>query len=416
MFTIIGGGPGAPGFLTEAALDTLDQAQRILVEPSVRDALAPHPAWLSRAEVAHVEAIAAAFDDFKDDETVWLVPDSPALYPPVRALLESIGPAQWPYCRLVSGVSAAVARLDAEGLLLPEHQWQAVDHNRQVLLQWNGRWAGRARDERLPWSEHRPLASRRVVLLRDGERGQRAIRWLENWGASVMLCPVSRLTDPPSWDPLDRILARLDRFDWAIFSSGEAVNRFFDRLRRLGLDVRRLRARIAVVGPETAVRVRERGLVPELMPEMDYSQEGLVEAFQAVPLRGAVVLFPGGQKNRTFLAEQLRGRGALVEDVVVYQNQPEPLALALHQAIRTESVDAILYTASSQVEYLADQLSHDDRRHLANIPSFSIGPLTSRTLMHYGIRASAEASEPSLRILVDSVRDYYAKENPDVSH
>lgn len=409
VLTIVGGGPGSPGLLTDQAQGALDRADVIFVEADVRTALGERRDWHSKVAAWPDRPI----EPSKWDQAVWLVPGTPALYAPVQARLQDLSQDEWAHIRIVSGVARLTAALDQGGWFLPEHEVRFRNPDGTVLLESRA-GAIHAVRPRIPWADARPLAGRRVILLRSGQRTRRAARWLEDWGAEVELCPVSRLADPDSYDLVDTALRRLERYDWVIFTSAEAADRFFERLQWVGEDVRRLRAKIAVVGPETAVRIRERGLVPELMPDGEYSQEGLAEAFKSTPLRGSLVLFPGGQLNRTFLAEELRGRGALVDELILYQNQSEPLSLPLHQAIRTESADAILYTASSQVEYLVEQLAPEDRRHLAAIPSFSIGPLTTRTLNHYGIEAAREAPQPSFRLLVELVRDYY-KEDSNVS-
>ncbi len=409
MLTIVGGGPGSPGLLTEQAQGALDRADVIFVEAEVRTALGDRRDWHGKVAAWPEERVTPS----TLEQAVWLVPGTPALYAPVQAMLETLSPDEWAQIRIVSGVARLTAALDLGGWFLPEHEVRFRRPDGRVLLESQDGEL-HAEYSRIAWADARPLAGRRVILLRSGRRTRRAVRWLEDWGAEVVLCPVSRLADPDRYDLVDAALRRLERYDWVIFTSAEASDRFFERMQWVGEDIRRLRAKIAVVGPETAMRVRGRGLIPELMPDGEYSQEGLAEAFRSIPLRGSLVLFPGGQLNRTFLAEELRGRGALVDELVLYQNQSEPLSLPLHQAIRTESADAIVYTASSQVEYLVEQLAPEDRRHLAAIPSFSIGPLTTRTLNHYGIEAAREAAQPSVRLLVELVRDYY-KEEPHVS-
>jgi uroporphyrinogen-III synthase len=406
VLTIVGGGPGTEGSLTQAAIAALERADTIFIEPEVRHALGGEEAWLGKVAGPFAWADVSSARQFADREAVWVVPETPALYPPVREWTASLNPQEWAYLRIVSGVPAMTAQLDREGMFLPGYR-VTVETADAVKLRWGeSGWQGDI--PRVSWADARPLDGRRVVLLRGGSRMIRVVRWLENWGASVELYPVSRLTEPDSYQAVDQAIRRIARYDWIVFTSAEAVNRWFDRMRHVSVDIRQVRARIAVVGPETAVRVRERGLIPELMPQAEYSQEGLVRSFADIPVRGAMVLFPGGQLNRDILGDELRGRGALVDDVVLYENQSVPIALALHQAIRSESLDALLFTASSQTEYLVDQLPSDDRRHLANLPIFSIGPLTTRSLRHYGIEPVREASEPSLRLLAEEVRDYYA--------
>jgi uroporphyrinogen-III synthase len=408
MLTIVGGGPGIFELLTTSALRVLDRADYIVLEPEIRSVLSDRREWLGKVEdMVQLQDLQDAAI-LAEREGAWLVPGSPSTFAPVRQWMESLDRSLLQYIRIESGIPVAVQRLDQLGMFLPSHLVQVLDQRGQSLIQWEqSRWTGPALEQRIAWREERPLHGRRVILLRAGTRTQRVVRWLADWGAEVEQCPVSRLTDPVSYEPVDAAIRHLERYDWLVFTSVEAVHRWFARLRQLDVDVRQVRARIATVGPETSVAVRERGLIPALMPPSEFSQEGLADAFHAIPMRGVTVLFPGGQLNRQFLVEDLRGLGALVDEVTIYRNQREPLPLSLHQDIRAESIDAVLFTASSQVEYLLDQLSSEDRRHLVHVPAFSIGPLTTRTLLHYGINPVAEASQPSLRILAELVRSYY---------
>lgn len=409
MLTIVGAGPGPAANLTRAAAEALDRADIIYIEPQARTALGAEEAWLSKVVEEFPPDGSAPCDAFADREAAWVVPDTPALYPPVHAWIATLDRQDWEHIRVISGVPVMTAALDREGMFLPSCQVQ-IHLSKTHILHWNGEgWHGRI--AKVDWASCRPLNRRRIVFLRGGSGIARAARWLENWGASVELYPLSRLADPDSYEGVDHAIHRLDRYDWMIFTSGEAVSRWHDRMRLLSVDIRRMRAKIAAVGPETAARIRDRGLVPDLIPAAEYSQEGLVRSFQDVPVRGTRMLFPAGQLNRNILSDDLRGRGALVDVVIIYQNQSTLLPEPLQEAIRGEVLDAMVFTASSQAEYLVEQLSPDDRRHLANIPIFSIGPLTTRSLHQYGVLPVREAPAPSVRLLAEAVRDYYVSQS-----
>lgn len=409
MLTIVGGGPGDPSLLTDMAMSYLNRAHRLFVEAEARPALGDHENWLAKAQ----GPFGNAGDAFLEDEVVWLVPGTPSLYGPVIQWLSSLSSENWQYIRIVPGVPHHTAALDQQGILLAESVINISDQKGTRGLTFRqGRWEGAQLSHRVPWQEARPLSGIRVVLLRGGAGVGRARRWFEDWGAVVEVYPVSRLADPPDFDAVDAAIRRIVRYDWVVFTSAEGIRRWFERLRHFGTDVRQMRARIGVVGPETSLALRELGLVPDLMPTLEYSQEGLVQAFREIPVRGVTVLLPGGQLNRNLLSDELRGRGALVDQVVLYQNVKTPVPLSLLQAVRNESIQALLFTASSQVEYLWDALSVEDRRHLTQIPAFSIGPLTTRTLLHYGISPAGESPEPSLRLLAEAVKDYYGRPKP----
>lgn len=416
MLAIVGAGPGSPELLTRQAWDALDAAEHIFFEPQTRDLVGSRIQWMDIASLANGETIREQGKYFADRNLAWLVPGTPALYPPVREFMAHLDPAWLQYIDVLSGVPPWSHKLDSEGIFLGDHVVTIQSAQGEELLQCDGVQVTESDlVQRIPWRAARSLAGRKIALLRQGRRIERAARWLTNAGAEVMLHPVSRIKDPTQYDVIDAAMAHLERYDWVIFTSGEAVERWFGRMKNFGLDIRRVRGKIAVVGPETAMRVRDWGLVAELMPDKEFSQEGLLDAFSYMPIRGNMILFPGGQLNGSMLSEALRERGALVEEVLLYENVKEPLALTLHQAIRTESLDAILYTASSQVEYLVEQLSVEDRQHLGHIASFSIGPLTTRTLNHYGISVAVEPLQPSLRLLVEAVKQYFIAEDDHVS-
>ena len=49
-------------------------------------------------------------------------------------------------------------------------------------------------------------------------------------GAEVFVQPAIRISDPPDWRPVDAAIARLDEFDWLVFSSGNGVRYFVERV------------------------------------------------------------------------------------------------------------------------------------------------------------------------------------------
>ena len=89
----------------------------------------------------------------------------------------------------------------------------------------------------------------------------------------------------PSADPaavgaaIDSLTA--GRYGWAVFTSANAVELWFEHLRERGLDARAFAAtKVAAIGPATAEALAERGIVADLVPE-EYVAEAVVEALRA---------------------------------------------------------------------------------------------------------------------------------------
>ena len=259
------------------------------------------------------------------------------------------------------------------------------------------------------WLAHLPLYQRKILLLHAGNATMKAGSRLQELGATIFWAPVSKIVGPEESAHIEHTLSHIERYDWVIFTSQEAVMRFFRALRRLNVDLRRLRAQIAVVGPQTAALVRDYGLYPALMPDRQFTQEGLAEALSPYALLGTNVLMPQGNLNRSYLQEYLRQQGALITPLTMYQNTAVPISSRIADMVERRMIDAVLYTASSSVEHLIEQHSHL-LQSLQTIPAISIGSITSRTLRHYGIPVTAEPEHSSLDAMIDKLVDYFTEE------
>jgi uroporphyrinogen III methyltransferase/synthase len=122
--------------------------------------------------------------------------------------------------------------------------------------------------ERLDWFETRPLFGKRILVTRTAEQAGSFTSILEAAGAEPVPFPTIKTVGPPSWTPLDRAIKRLSNYDWAIFTSVNGVKYFYERLTRLGLDVRELKGvKICAIGPRTAQEVGSLGIKVDLTPK-----------------------------------------------------------------------------------------------------------------------------------------------------
>lgn len=408
--TLVGGSNGRVAYLTQAAWDVLEACDRIWVSSAFEDGGIDWREWPWSAKTVRAQWRDPAWrDSLQGDgsrQVAWVVPDSPAVSGDPDLVVGLSYLRQWRWqTAWVSGIPGWLFRLDELGLVtFPT----TMTINGKVTIAWPSEVTFHDVPQ-FPWLHDQPLYNRTIVWLRDSPRAREAAGWLRQQGARVWIEPVSVIEPPERTDAWDRMLEQIARYDWLLLTSAEAVDRWFRRMREKSVDIRRLRAQIAVVGPETARLVRQVGLTVDLMPERDYSQGGLIEAFSAIPVRGSLMAFPGGQKNRRDLVEHLEARGARVDTAVIYRNRSVPLETATRLAIQNATVSALVFTASSQVEYLVEQLSMEERHRLRDIPLFSIGPATTGTLRQYGLVPAGEAATPNFRVLAELVRDRLAE-------
>jgi uroporphyrinogen III methyltransferase / synthase len=240
----------------------------------------------------------------------------------------------------------------------------------------------------LPWFESRPLFGRRVVVTRARHQASGLVERLRAVGAEPVEVPTIEIADPDDGgDGLRAAAARLRDYDWACFTSPNAVERFFacvDDARAFG-DVR-----VAAVGPGTAAALARAGIVADLVPDRSLA-EGLVDAFASGTGR---VLLPQAAAARPVLADGLTAKGWTVDVAVAYRTVPaNPGADLLATAAKA---DAIAFTSASTVaSYLA-------AAGPAAVPPVvaCIGPVTAAAAESEGVGVTVTATDHTLDGLV----------------
>ena len=255
--------------------------------------------------------------------------------------------------------------------------------------------------DKLNWFERLPLFGKRIVVTRAREQADALTSRLAALGADAIELPTIEIRPPADPAPLDAAIARLDAYDWLIFTSANGVKYFVDALDRSASDWRKLRARIVAIGPATRAAIEDLHLKVDLIGK-EYVAEGLLAAFQPYDLAGARVLLPRAAVARDLVPVELARRGAAVDVVEAYRTvAPENLPQRARQIFSgPRKPDWITFTSSSTVQHLAAALPPE---LLRGIKTASIGPITSRTARDLGIEVTSEAKPYTVDGLVDAL-------------
>lgn len=192
---------------------------------------------------------------------------------------------------------------------------------------------------------------------------------------------------PLPWGPLDAALATLDRFDWLIFTSGNAVDFFLRRADELELGLDDL-PRVAAVGSATAKRLAARDIVIDYMPKEFVGTELVLGLGD---LTGKKVLLPRAKIGRPEITNLLRAKGANLTDVALYDTVtavPTPESWAeLNQGFA-----AITFTSPSSVRnFCKIMANHPDKltkplgKMLHQALVVCIGPVTAAAAADAGL-------------------------------
>jgi uroporphyrinogen III methyltransferase/synthase len=237
------------------------------------------------------------------------------------------------------------------------------------------------------WLGQKPLFGIRILITRTRAQSSYLAGLMTEEGAEVVeiptidICPLR--VDKKSGERLKHI----SDYDWIVLTSANAVTIFIDRLKQFHkshLDIGGVK--IACVGESTAKAILDHGLKADLVPK-DYKQEGLVEAFGKLAVRGKRFLFPCAKEGRDVLENFLRQKGAKVDLWPIYENKtPVGTREKLLSLFKDGGgVDLLTFASSSSADNFYGLFTAAERRQwLVNIPVAVIGPVTAGAVKKWG--------------------------------
>jgi uroporphyrinogen III methyltransferase/synthase len=251
------------------------------------------------------------------------------------------------------------------------------------------------------WFVERPLFGKRIIVTRPAHQAPELVTTLGSLGAEVLVQPAIEIGTFDDWQPVDRMLERLDEFDWLVFSSSNGVRGFLDRL----LQTRDLRAvghlKFAAIGPATAEELLRYRLRADVIPGV-YRAEALADSLASEAKLGRRFLLARASRGREVLADELTGQGGHVEQVVVYASRDiQTPDEEIVRQLEAGKIDWITVTSSAIAGALAVLLG--DRLRKARLASIS--PLTSNTLRTLSYEVAAEAEVYTMAGLVAAICD-----------
>ncbi len=262
--------------------------------------------------------------------------------------------------------------------------------------------------ERLSWFESRPLFGWRVLVPRTKEQAGELSDRLRGFGAVPVEVPTIAVEPPRTPAPMERAVRGLvsGRYQWAAFTSVNAVRAVCERFQEVGLDARAFAGvKVAAVGEATAGALVDFGIRPDLVPSGEQSSEGLLADWPPYDdLLDPIdrVFLPRADIATETLVAGLKERGWAVDDVTAYRTvRAAPPAPEIREAIKAGGFDAAVFTSSSTVRNLVGIAG---KPHAGTVIAV-IGPQTARTATELGLRVDVEAASPSAGALVDALAE-----------
>jgi uroporphyrinogen III methyltransferase / synthase len=254
------------------------------------------------------------------------------------------------------------------------------------------------------------LAGKRIVITRSAAQSEAIRRELAARGAIPVVVPLVAFAEPEDFAPLDAAIAEIQRFDWMILTSAQAVRALVKRCEELKRSLLRSekKLRIACVGPVSAEAARQAGLPIEFVAET-HSGAGLAEEL-GNRLYGAKVLLPRSDRANPDLPPALKRYGAEVTEVIAYRTlRPTATDEGNLRQIADGAADAVLFFSPSAVHHFVELLGSEQLRELQDKLSIAaVGPVTGSALREAGVRRIVLAGDTTAAAVIEALERHFA--------
>ena len=249
-----------------------------------------------------------------------------------------------------------------------------------------------------------PLDGVRVVVTRSQAQAGTLRETLSAAGAVVESLPLLEVTPPGDPSGLLEAIAHLRSFDWAVFTSVNAVRSVIPHAGIWPEGVR-----VAAVGPATRSALMAAGIAVDLEAGAPAggaaNAAGLLAILErcldsATLLRPRVFL-PQAADARPELENGLRKAGYEVRRVVAYDKKlPEEAADTARRLFDDHPLGWVTFSSPRVARHFVGIFGTSWGERRSELNAASLGPVTSTALRQSGIEPAVEAAVPSSESLV----------------
>ena len=205
--------------------------------------------------------------------------------------------------------------------------------------------------EEFAWYEKLPLAGYKVLVTRPRELVSTMAEKLRVLGAEVLELPAIRTAPLKDQSKLYHAFEKLDTYQWVAFTSPTGVKVFFEEMKKTKTDVRKMcNVKLAAIGKGTQKALEERGLFPDLIPQV-YDGETLGRELCQLCAGGEHILIPRAAMGNQEIIKALSEKSDIViDDIPTYDTFYETQeVIDQKKAMEAGEISCAVFTSASTV-------------------------------------------------------------------
>ena len=242
----------------------------------------------------------------------------------------------------------------------------------------------------------------RVLVTRPAHQAENLSRLLVEQGAEAIRLPSLVITALENTDAIRAKLATVDKFQWLVFISANAVN-FAVQANDGKINPRS--AAVAAIGLATATVLQQAQIRVDLTPLPPYNSEALLAMPAMQQVKGQHILLVRGEGGRDELANTLQQRGALTEYLDVYKRcLPTQDCSSVQALLAAGQLHVVTATSGEALQNLLMMIDEQYHQQLLAVPLVVISDSLKQIASEKGFKRIAVAKAPADAAIVDEVK------------
>jgi uroporphyrinogen III methyltransferase/synthase len=206
-------------------------------------------------------------------------------------------------------------------------------------------------------------------------------------------------------EELGEEMRRLEDYRWVLFTSQNAVQLFWERLRQEAVDIRRLgNLRFGVLGSGTAARLKDYGIQADFVPSR-YTIPVMAQEFARLVQPGERVLIPRAVQGSPELSEILGIHKISYKEIPIY----DVTGRMTENIGYLNELDYLVFVSASGVSAFFEELGRKGIEMPKGIKIACIGDATAKRLCREYMAADVVAAVNDVGGLLEAIEKNYSR-------
>lgn len=243
-----------------------------------------------------------------------------------------------------------------------------------------------------------------VLVTRPGDQAGHFIEMINSNNGKAINLPTIDIAASPLDEDQKKKLRNLSDVNIVIFVSVNAVNYALKALESLKMTFPE-NLIVAAVGPSTASALQENNVQVDIVPESDFSSEGLLATPELDEISGEKILIFKGQYGRELLRTELMDRYAEVESIECYQRViPDVDIKPIIKSLKAGTINAVTATSVSSISNLFEMFGKQGEL-LTDVPFVVASRRIAEVCDNYEIKKTTIADNAGDKAMLEALSE-----------